>query len=109
MSKEREELPNQIAFDSDKYKTEEAFWKDIVSVIQVLLRQEYIVVFKEEDCGVYIIEFDYSDEAYGTPLPYWMTPDKYERLCYLDEADEEEDDDPKEYGVANAKGAADEY
>jgi len=105
MSKEREELPNQVSFDASKYKTEEELWKDMTALIQILLRQEYIVVFQEEDCGVYIIEFDYADESYGTPFPYWMTPDKYERLCCLDEDDE--DDDPKEYGVADVKGVVD--
>ncbi len=82
--------PNQISFDIEKYGGDkDQMWAAISSVLKVLVDQEYVATVRYDDVGIYVIEFDYDDEAMGTPYPYWITPDEYEDfLCSKHEDDD---------------------
>ena len=52
----------QISFDKEKYKNEELMWADIVDVSRILIKQDYEVLIRYEDCGVYILEYAYDPD-----------------------------------------------
>lgn len=79
------EKPNEITFCLDDYKDEfgdpspSRLWRDISDVLRILLQNGYTAQISCEDGAVYVIRFDYDDESMGTPYPYWMTPDEFEK------------------------------
>ena len=51
---------NKIVICNDKYKEPEDFWIDVVKIIDTLTKQDYEVLFRYEDCGIYTVEFAYD-------------------------------------------------
>ena len=76
-----------IAFDSKEAKTQTEMWADIAKMLEILIRNKYICVVRYEDCGIYLLEYGNDDESYGTPYPYWMTPEQYETVDFGDGED----------------------
>ena len=68
---------NSIAFDSRKYETQDEFWADVTMIMKTLVNQEYTVSIRYEDCGIYIVEYDYTDQEMANFIP-WVTADDYE-------------------------------
>lgn len=54
--------PNTITFSKDVYQSEEEFWKSISQWLKLITEQGYYALFRYEDCGVYVIEFDYDQK-----------------------------------------------
>ena len=71
--------PNEMTFDRTPYESDAEMWKDINNFLSAILKNGYIATVHLEDGEVYVIRFDYDDEQMGTPYPYWMTPDEFEK------------------------------
>lgn len=55
--------PNTITFSKDVYQSEEEFWKSVSQWLKLITEQGYYALFRYEDCGMYVIEFDYDQKA----------------------------------------------
>ena len=44
--------------------------------LAILTKMDYICTV-ERECDFYIIHYNYRDQSYGTPYPYWLTEDEY--------------------------------
>ncbi len=84
-----ENEPNQIVFTSEAYNgNETAMWGDISYMLKTLTLNDYLCVFRQDDEGIYCIDYVYDDESMGTPYPYFMTPDEHDEWeCYKRNAD----------------------
>ena len=50
--------PNTITFSKSVYQSEEEFWRSVSQWLKLITEQGYYALFRHEDCGVYVIEFD---------------------------------------------------
>ena len=74
---------NQIVFTSEAYNGEDGkMWEDITYTLNMLTKNDYVCVFRQDGEGIYCIYFAYDDEAMGTPYPYFMTPEDYEKWMF---------------------------
>ena len=78
---------NNITICRDTYKTQEDFENAIKKAIMVLLDNEYIMTvrYDEPGLGIVCIDYEHSDQAYGHPYPYWLSPTEWERIVLDDE------------------------
>ena len=80
---------NRITFDKERYESEDEMFKDIAKVLQILVKNDEICTFEHEDCGIYILQHNYSEQEFGDLYPYWMIPDDYEDYIFSKEKSEE--------------------
>ena len=80
---------NRITFNPEKYKNEVEMWKDITSFMQMLLKNEYVMVVREEDFGIITIEYNYDTncDCYGVANPYWISQDEYMNVLEMQDND----------------------
>lgn len=81
MSNKSDIRPNSIAFSTDSYKTKEEFWKAVADQLRLLTEQDYYVLFRMDDCGVYVIEYEHDPH-----IKEWG----YNRFMYVTSAEEDE-------------------
>lgn len=75
-----ENEPNQIVFTSEAYNGEDGkMWGDIAYTLNMLTKNGYVCVFRQDVEGIYCIDYVYDDESMGTPYPYFMTPADFEK------------------------------
>ena len=60
MSNKNDLRPNSIAFSMDSYKTKEEFQKAVADQLRLLTDQDYYVLFRMDDCEVYVIEYEHN-------------------------------------------------
>lgn len=96
---------NNVVICINDFNSEEDFEETLGRIIKDLtFNLHQIVCIKYEDCGNYIIEFDYEDKALGDCYPYWLYPDEEASIIYSNyscekseeenfEEESEEDDD----------------
>lgn len=79
-----ESEPNRIVFTAEAYNGEEGkMWGDIAYTLNLLTKNDYLCVFRQDEVGIYVIDFVYDDESMGTPYPYFMTPEEHDEWeCY---------------------------
>lgn len=80
-----------IAFDAREYDDLDDMWYDVRSVIAVLVKNNYEVLIRYEDAGIYILEYSSTHQDLGTPVAYWLSPDDYYDYLCSKENDSEED------------------
>lgn len=83
----------QISFSLDKYESKDEMYEDIAKAMDILTRNDYQCAFRYEDCGVYILEFDYDNAEFGTPMIYWLDSDQEDCLYTSSYIGEDEDDE----------------
>ena len=71
---------NQISFDLNNYDSKEEMFSDISSLLDILTKNNYECSFNYEDCGIYILQFDFDNEEYGCSRVYWLNPEQEECL-----------------------------
>jgi len=81
-----------IAFDSKKYDNEIEFWANINGMMRILTKAGYDVFFRYEDCGIYIIEYEYSNPELRDFNHEWIREDEKEMLWSYRNRDTEEED-----------------
>lgn len=79
--------PNQITFDGSNYGKPSDMWEDITRTLQVLMRNDYVCMLRcdEPAFEIYVIEFDYADDALAKVQPYWLEPEQYEKVVEVDD------------------------
>ena len=73
---------NCITICKDHYKSEQEWRQAISDAVMLLLEAEYIMTvrYDEKGLGIVCIDYDYADQSYGGPYPYWLDAndlDKY--------------------------------
>lgn len=89
--------PNEITFNIQDYDgSETEMFSDIGRVLKILTKNGYVCTFScdEPAFQIYVIEFDYQDDAMAEVKPYWLTPEQYERAV----AEEEDEEDGTDAG-----------
>ena len=71
---------NKIEISKNDYGTQEDFENAIKKAIMVLLDNQYIMVVRNDDCGVVVIEFNPANESYGSDFPVWLSPEEFESV-----------------------------
>ena len=71
---------NELVLCTEDYETESEFQSKLSEAIMLLLGAGYICTVREDDVGIIVIEYDYDDSAYGSPYPYWLTPEQAESI-----------------------------
>jgi hypothetical protein len=62
------------------YENENEFQSKLSEAIMLLLGAGYICTVREDEVGIIVIEYDHDDSAYGSPYPYWLTPEQAESV-----------------------------
>lgn len=82
---------NRITFNKENYSSEDDMFKDVAKVLQILTRNNEICTFEYEDCGIYLLQHNYSEQEFGDLYPYWVIPEDYEDYVFYKEQSEEEE------------------
>lgn len=78
---------NELVICSEDFENEEQFKRRIADAIALLLDSGYICTVREDEVGIIVIEYDYNDRAYGSPYPYWLTPEQVESIPIGDDTE----------------------
>lgn len=82
---------NSIAFSLSNYKDPDDMWQDIAQFLRVLTANGYIATVEYEDCGIYVIHYNYHpSRGFGNTIPMWVTFDESE-IIYNYRTREEKD------------------
>lgn len=75
---------NSIVICRDEYKSKEEFENAIKDAVMVLLNNNYIMTvrYDEKGLGIVVINFESDNEEYGSPYPYWLTPEEWETIYF---------------------------
>jgi hypothetical protein len=79
-----------IAFDVKKYNDFDDMMYDVRNVMCVLVKNDYEVVFRYEDAGIYILEYGHNNESFGSPMAYWLYPEDYQDFMFMKESPDAE-------------------
>lgn len=72
-----------IVLDKEKYNSEADFWADITTILKVLTSNDYEVLFRLDDCDIYILEFAYDSNhvpEYGDDRFMLVTEEEEEMI-----------------------------
>ena len=85
-------MDNSITLCMDKYKTEGDFWVTVSQLIHILTEQDYQVLFRYDDCGVYVIEIAHDQHKYdfGSDRFMKVTAEEEEDILWNREKHDEE-------------------
>ena len=90
-----------VAFDLNNYENEMEMMVDIVNVMTALVHNGYEVLFRYEDCGIYVVEFLPSDYSLGENRFMVVTPEEEEEIYF------NRDNEAGEIGLIPADGIPD--
>ena len=72
--------PMTITISEENYQTKEEFFKAIGNILEILTDNGYVCVFKLEDCGIYVIEYEYEDSDLRELTPVWLNNDELDTI-----------------------------
>lgn len=77
-------MDNGFSIYKYKYKTDGEFWCEVAQLICILTKQEYQVLFRYEDCGVYVIDIAYDPhkEDFGDDRFMKVTAEEEEDILW---------------------------
>ena len=75
-------MVNSIVIKRKNYDNDSEFWAAVSMFLRLLTENDYIATFQYEDCGDYVIDFNYADRSIGAEYPYWLTPEEYEQIDF---------------------------
>ena len=81
---------NELVICKKDFETKEEFKQRLTEAITVLLESEYICTVRAEGNDIIVIRYDYDDKSYGSPYPYWLTPEQWENIPLDDDSDNSE-------------------
>lgn len=67
---------NYRTVDRSAYKSDQEFYTHIGTILGKLAQDGYVAVFEYDDVGIYAIEYDHANRAYGCPYPVWLEPEE---------------------------------
>ncbi len=93
----------EIVLSANNYETREELWKALSDTVKILLDNGYTMTIRydEPGLGIICINYNYADEDYGCPYPYWLTPEEVDRLYHTIS-----DFDANEYSLENSETKA---
>lgn len=75
---------NTITFDIKGYgDNTEKFWNAVRNTLRILVDNGYDCSFRYEDCGIYVIQFDYSDPEISSHFLQWLSPEEFEDVVTM--------------------------
>lgn len=83
--------PNHIVLDYHNYQTETELMTDLARLLTILTRNRQVVVVREEEYGLFVIEHSSENLSLGGPYPRWLTDEEYQDYLDSKNADEEEE------------------
>ena len=81
---------NELVICKKDFETKEEFKQRLTEAITILLESEYICTVRAEGNDIIVIKYDYDDKVYGSPYPYWLTPEQVESIPLDDDSDNSE-------------------
>lgn len=65
---------DEMVFSINKYDSKDEMWRDISSFIQLLVRNDYLAVIRDDDIDVIVVEYghDENKEYWGCPRVEWV-------------------------------------
>lgn len=72
--------PMSITISEEKYPTKEEFLEAVAHILKILTDNDYVCVFRYEDCGIYTIEYDYEDSDLSELTPVWLNNEEVETI-----------------------------
>ena len=67
---------NTLVLTSEGLDKDESLEVLLGKQLAILAKMGYICTV-ERECDFYVIHYNYRDQSYGTPYPYWLTEDEY--------------------------------
>ena len=82
----------EIVLCADHYAKKSDMFEALGALIKILLDAGYIMTIRydEPGLGIVVIDFNYADEEFGGPYPYWLEPEEQEQILWRDDDDEYE-------------------
>ena len=80
---------NELVLCTEDYKNESEFQSKLSEAIMLLLGAGYICTVREDAVGIIVINYERDDHSYGSPYPYWLTPEQAESIPLGDDEDSE--------------------
>ena len=72
--------PMTITISEENYQTKEELLKAIAHILNILTDNGYVCIFRLEDCGIYTIEYDYTDPNLRELTPVWLSNEEHETI-----------------------------
>ena len=73
---------NTISLDKRAYEDDKDFWGNVALIMKVLIKAGYTISIRYEDCDIYVIEFDYTNEDWAHFIP-WVDAKEYDKAMTL--------------------------
>lgn len=67
---------NTISLDKKAYEDDKDFWGNVALIMKALTKAGYTASIRYEDCDIYVIEFDYTNEGWANFIP-WVDAEEY--------------------------------
>ena len=84
--------PDHIVIQRENYENYREMMDDLAHIISILTRNRQVVVVREEEYGIFVIEHSSDDPRLGGPYPHWLDEEQYEIYkTYGDMKNEEEE------------------
>lgn len=81
---------NTIVVALENYGDEFEWREAIQDTIFLLLKNKYVMIIREEEKGIVVIEYDYDwNTGLGERAPVWLTLSEEARLVYDEDMEEE--------------------
>ena len=71
---------NELVICKKEFENKEEFKQRLTEALTVLLESEYICKIRLDETDIIVIEYEYADQTFGHPYPYWLTPEQVERI-----------------------------
>ena len=71
---------NELVICKKDFKSEDKFKSRLRDAIIVLVNSGYICTVREDEAGTIAIDYEHADQSYGSPYPYWLTPEQWESI-----------------------------
>lgn len=82
--------PDHIVIQRENYENYREMMDDLAHILSILTRNRQVVVVREEEYGLFVIEHSSEDPHMGGPLPRWLTDEEYQD--YLDSKNTSEEE-----------------
>ena len=82
--------PDHIVIQRENYENYREMMDDLAHILSILTRNRQVVVVREEEYGLFVIEHSSEDPHMGGPLPRWLDDDEYQLYLNSKYANEEE-------------------
>lgn len=81
---------NELVLCIEDYKNESEFKYRLAEAIMLLTEAGYICTLREEEIGIFVINYERDNRSHGCPYPYWLTPEQWESISLENNLDSSE-------------------